>query len=113
LDDSSIGFLDDGWTPEPALVTNIQRWMEKWFDPTAITTKLLSFLMRQQIKFKVQMGWKESQHQKHHSHSSLVIPSLTQSSSIFEQRQELRGFHFHVTNKYNCSGGNCASSFPQ
>jgi hypothetical protein len=38
-------FLYDGWTPEPALVTYIQRWMEKWFDPTARTTKLLSFLL--------------------------------------------------------------------
>jgi hypothetical protein len=65
--------------------------------------------MRQQIKFKVQTRWKESQHQKHHSHSSLVIPSPTQSSSIFEQRQELGRFHFRVNN-YDCSGGNWALS---
>jgi hypothetical protein len=80
LDDSSIDVLDDGQTPEPPLVTpstHIRRWMEKWADLTARTTKLLSFLMRRQIKFKV----KESQHRKHHLHSSLVMPSLTQSTS--------------------------------
>jgi hypothetical protein len=78
-------FSDDGQTPDPAIVTpctHIRRWMEKWVDLAGRTPKFLSFLMRRQIKFKVQMQWKENQHHKYHSHSSLVFPTLTETSFI-------------------------------